>query len=64
MSFLIISGLLDAGPSVARIFTLRDRGRSGSVNLLPSNVARGNNALRPAFNRLERQLGLAYSRAE
>jgi hypothetical protein len=31
MSFRIISGLLDAGPRVARIFTFRDLGLNGSL---------------------------------
>jgi hypothetical protein len=35
ISLRIISGLLDAGPSVARIFTLRERGLSGSVIFTP-----------------------------
>ena len=33
ISLRIILGSLDAGPSVARIFTLRERGVSGSVCL-------------------------------
>jgi hypothetical protein len=40
ISLRIISGLLDAGPSVARIFTLRDRGlRAGhrSFRFWPGN---------------------------
>jgi hypothetical protein len=59
----IISGLLDAGPSVARIFTLRERGLSGSVIVSPWS-APGHKGLRLWFNRLERQSGLAYSHAE
>jgi len=31
-NFRIMAGLLDAGPSVARILTLRDRGGRLSVN--------------------------------
>src|SRR5690349_22820155 len=64
ISFLIISGLLDAGPRVARILTLRERGRSGSVTSNLSWVRWAHNGLRRGFNRVERMPGLAYSRTE
>jgi hypothetical protein len=55
-----MSGLLDAGPSVARIFTLRDRGPSVSLKLialLKSRFAHSRNCLR--FNPLEQLRRLA-----
>jgi len=53
--------LLDAGPRVARIFTFRERGFSGSVTSNLSLSACGHNGSAALFNRLEPVRPLAYS---
>ena len=59
ISLRIISGLLDAGPSVARIFTLRARGLSGSVTRLRGRARRHSGLRRDGSTGLRRGAGLA-----
>ncbi|MGI8705810.1 MAG: hypothetical protein ACR2JJ_08475 [Sphingomicrobium sp.] len=59
MSFRIMRGLLDAGPSVATIFTLRNLGSRVSL-IRPSAVQPpGNSGWTFWFNRVERRHALA-----